>query len=225
MEKKISNLQKIINYKFKNSLLLKYALTHKSFDDRNNYEKFEFLGDRVLGLVISKKLIELYPDEKVGIFDKKLASLVNQNACFNVGKKLNLNEYILIGNSKKNNVLVQKKIISDCIESLIGAIYLDGGYYSAQQFVLKNWDVYIVKSSITLIDSKTRLQEYSLKRFKILPIYKLISNTGPRHNPILKVAVKTKNTKFVEGSGNSKKKAEQSAASRFLKIYKNDLAR
>ena len=89
IDKKFLNLQKKINYKFKNLSLIKKALTHKSSNPITNYEKLEFLGDRVLGLVISMKLLELYPDEKVGILDKKLASLVNQNTCFDVGKKLN----------------------------------------------------------------------------------------------------------------------------------------
>lgn len=225
MEKNFSKIQKELNLKFKNLKLLKFAITHKSYDSMNNYEKFEFLGDRVLGLTISKRLIDLYPNENVGILDKKLASLVNQNTCFKVGQNLNLKDYIYLGNKKKNNNLVQKKIVSDCIEALIGSIYLDSGFFTAEQFILKNWETYINESIITQIDSKTRLQEYSLKKFKILPTYKLISNTGPRHNPLFKVAVKIKNTKFIEGSGNSKKKAEQSAASKFLKVYKNELAR
>ena len=224
IDKKFLNLQKKINYKFKNLSLIKKALTHKSSNPITNYEKLEFLGDRVLGLVISMKLLELYPDEKVGILDKKLASLVNQNTCFDVGKKIKLNKFIIVGNSKKKS-LVQKKILSDSIESLIGAIFIDGGLNPAKQFILKNWEIYINKSTVTMIDAKTRLQEYSLKKDKVLPIYKSISNTGPRHNPIFKVAVKLKNTRFIEGSGSSKKNAEQSAAEQLFKMYKDELAR
>ena len=95
---KLNKLQKKIGISFKDDKLLIQALTHKSFDTKNNYEKLEFLGDRVLGLIISNRLIELYPDEKVGTLDKKLASLVNKNKCFQVGDKLNLKEFILIGN-------------------------------------------------------------------------------------------------------------------------------
>ena len=225
MEKKLLLLQDKIQYKFKNETLLKYALTHKSFNSLNNYEKFEFLGDRVLGLVISKKLIELYPDEKVGTLDKKLASLVNKNTCFNVGEKLKLENYIILGKKKKNINTGQKKLLSDSIEALIGAIYLDGGLVSARQFIINNWKFYINKSKFTQVDPKTMLQEYSLKKDKVLPIYKVISNTGPRHNPTFNVAVRLKNTKFIEGSGSSKKKAEQSAASKFLEVFKNELAR
>ncbi len=217
MENKIKELQKILNIKFKKKELLLKSITHKSYDAVSNFEKLEFLGDRVLGLVISRKLIELYPNEKVGILDKKLANLVNKEQCYEIGKSLNLHKFILMGNIKKNLNFSEKKIISDCIEAIIGAIYLDKGLELSEKFILLNWKKKIKSSNITSIDSKTLLQEYSLKKFKILPIYKLISNTGPRHNPTFKVAVKIKNSTFVEGEGTSKKNAEQSAADKILK--------
>ena len=98
-------------------------------------------------------------------------------------------------------------------EALIGAIYLDKGYSVAENFILNLWKKKIEDSIITQIDAKTKLQEYSLKIFKVLPIYKLISNTGPRHKPLFKIAVKLKNTKFFTAEGTSKKDAEQNAAS------------
>ena len=102
MKEKLNILQKRINIKFKNINYLKKSVTHKSFDKNNNYEKLEFIGDRILGLVISKKLIELYPDEKEGILDKKLASLVNKNKCFEVSKLLGLDKFIKVGNKNVN---------------------------------------------------------------------------------------------------------------------------
>ena len=225
MIENLLRLEKIINYKFKNINHLKKAIIHKSFDSKYNYENLEFLGDRVLGLIISKKLLNLYPNEKEGSLDKKLASLVNKNLCYNVAKNLKIEKFVKIGNTKSNLQIAQNKIISDCIEGVIGAIYVDGGFEAAEKFILKNWRPYLRNSVNTQIDSKTQLQEISLKKYKILPIYKLLSNTGPRHNPIFKVAVKIKNTKFIEGSGNSKKNAQQVAASNFLKIYKDELAR
>ena len=102
MEIKINKLQKILNIKFNNINILIQAITHKSFNSKINYEILEFLGDRVLGLTISKKLIELYPNEKVGILDKKFSNLVNKNTCYEIGKKLKLNEFVLVGNSKKS---------------------------------------------------------------------------------------------------------------------------
>ena len=101
MSEKLNSLQKKINIKFKNLNYLKRSITHKSYDSLNNYEKLEFLGDRILGFVISKKLIELYPNEKEGILDKKLASLVNKNQCLEVSKIIGLEKFLLIGNKKK----------------------------------------------------------------------------------------------------------------------------
>ena len=211
MPEKLNTLQKKINIKFKSINFLKKAITHKSYDSINNYEKLEFLGDRVLGLVISKKLIELYPDQKEGVLDKRLASLVNKNRCLEVAKNIGLEKFILIGN-KSNKSKIENKILSDCIEALIGAIYYDKGFESSEKFILNMWKSFINSSDVSIVDSKTKLQEYSLKKFKSLPIYKLVSSSGPKHKPKFTISVKLKNTKFFEGSGNSKKKAEQSAA-------------
>ena len=211
MPEKLNTLQKKINIKFKSINYLKKAITHKSYDSLNNYEKLEFLGDRVLGLVISKKLIELYPDQKEGVLDKRLASLVNKNRCLEVAKNIGLEKFILIGN-KSNKSKIENKILSDCIEALIGAIYYDKGFEASEKFILNMWKSFINSSDVSIVDSKTKLQEYSLKKFKSLPIYKLVSSSGPKHKPKFTISVKLKNTKFFEGSGNSKKKAEQSAA-------------
>ena len=167
-------------------------LTHKSADKINNYEKLEFLGDRVLGLCISKKLLEIFPNEKEGILDKKLASLVNKNKCYEIGKQLKLDKIVKIGNLRLKKQIIEKKIISDSCEALIGLIYLDKGFDFADKFILKNWDKHIYDKNIIIIDAKTKLQEYSLKKFKLLPVYKFISDTGPKHKPNFKVAVKLK---------------------------------
>ena len=222
---KLLKLQKKIGIKFKSQSLLIKSLTHKSFDSILNYEKLEFLGDRVLGLVISKKLLQLYPNEKEGILDKKLASLVNKNTCFIIGNKIQLFKYIFLGNKNKSYISANKKIVSDCIEALIGAIYLDKGLEVAEKFILFYWGSLLKNSKETEIDAKTRLQEYSLKKFKLLPVYKLISNTGPRHSPIFKVGVKLQDTKFFEAKGASKKDAEQNAAKKVIQFLGNELAR
>jgi len=214
------DLQKKINVKFKNLDLLIQSLTHKSFDTKKNYEKIEFLGDRVLGLVIAKKLLETYPDEKEGILDKKFASLVNKNTCLEIAKKINLEKYILTFNPNNKKIKIEDKIISDSCEALIGAIYLEKGLATAEKVVLDLWKNNIIDSIITQIDAKTKLQELSLKNFKKLPIYKLISNTGPRHKPSFKVGVKLPNTKYFFGLGKSKKDAEQNAAIECLKSIK-----
>ena len=206
------NLEKKINYKFKDKKLLVKSLTHKSYDKINNNEKIEFLGDRVLGLIIAKKLLEIYPEEKEGVLDKKFASLVNKKTCLQIANNISLEKYILTFNPKNRKIKVEDKVIADCCEALIGAIYLDKGFTAVENFILTFWSKNIKESVITQIDAKTKLQEYSLKKFKKLPTYKIISNTGPRHKPIFKVAVKLPNTKFYIGQGTSKKDAEQNAA-------------
>ena len=211
-------LEKKINIVFKKKDLLKRSLTHKSFDKEINNEKLEFLGDRVLGLVISKKLLEIYPDEKEGILDKKFASLVNKKTCVEISKKLNLQKYILtIDNRFKKNILIEDKVLADSCEALIGAIYQDHNFRIAEKFILNFWSDHIKKSIITQIDAKTKLQEFSLKKYKKLPTYKIISNTGPRHKPLFKVGVKLENSKFFISEGKSKKDAEQNAAYLCLK--------
>ena len=220
MIRSIHKLEKTINVKFKNLDLLKQSLTHKSFDTNKNNEKIEFLGDRVLGLIVSKKLLEIYPDEKEGILDKKFASLVNKTTCLEIAKNINLDKFILTFNPKNKKIKIEDKIVSDSCEALIGAIFLDKGLSVAEKVVLELWKNHIKKSIITQIDAKTKLQEFSLKKFKKLPSYKLISNTGPRHKPMFKVGVKLPDTKYFISSGKSKKDAEQNAAIECLKNIK-----
>ena len=205
-------LEKKIKIKFKNKDLLIKSLTHKSFNKENNNEKIEFLGDRVLGLVIAKKLLEIYPDEKEGILDKKFASLVNKKTCLEIAKKLELQKFILTFNLSYKTKIIEDKVLADSCEALLGAIYLDKGFSIVEKIILDLWSVQIKQSVITQIDAKTKLQEFSLKKFKKLPTYKIISNTGPRHKPLFKVAVKLDNTKFFISKGKSKKEAEQNAA-------------
>ena len=212
MKFEFGTLEKKIKINFKNKNLLIKSLTHKSYDKKNNNEKLEFLGDRVLGLIIAKKLLEIYPDEKEGILDKKFASLVNKKTCLEIAKKLELNNYILRLNLGNKKTLIEDKVLSDSCEALIGAIYLDKGFQAVEKIILSLWSDKIKDSAVTQVDAKTKLQEFSLKKFKKLPIYKLISNTGPRHKPLFKVAVKLIDTKFFTAQGNSKKDAEQNAA-------------
>ena len=206
------SLEKKLKINFKNKELLIRSLTHKSFDKEKNNEKIEFLGDRVL------KLLEIYPNEKEGILDKKFASLVNKKTCLQIAKKINLQNYLLTFNTKKD--LIEDKVLADSCEALIGSIYLDRGLNTVEKIILDLWAKHISDSAITPIDAKTKLQELSLKKFKKLPIYKLISNTGPRHKPLFKVAVKLVDTKFYSAEGKSKKDAEQNAAILCLKNIK-----
>ena len=164
-----SVLEKKIKLKFKDQNILIKSLTHKSFDSKDNNEKIEFLGDRVLGLIIAKKLLEIYPKEKEGILDKKFASLVNKKKCLEIAKKIDLEKYILVSNPKNKKIKIEDKVIADCLEALIGALYLDQGFNVTEKFILNQWSEHISASVITQIDAKTKLQEYSLKNSKNLP--------------------------------------------------------
>ena len=217
MNNKISLLEKKIGINFKDKKLLIKSLTHKSFNSNNNYEKLEFLGDRVLGLIISKTLLEIFPEDKEGSLDKKLASLVNRKKCSEIGKKLNLENFIVTGNARSKKNKIEEKIISDACEALIGAIYLDQGLSSAEKFILKLWKSSFNLSAKDQVDAKTKLQEYSLKKYKTLPKYKLLSSSGPHHKPVFKISVTIENSKTFNATGYSKKDAEQKAAEKILK--------
>ena len=217
MNSTIQKLEKLLKIKINNKTLLLEALTHKSAEQKINNEKLEFLGDRVIGLILSKKLYDLYPNETEGTLDKKFAKLVNRNTCAAIAWSNGFNFFIKMGNSKKNINKNDLKILSDVCESIIGAIYIDRGFNYVKELVLRLWKNDIDNSFITTLDPKTKLQEYSLKLFKKLPKYHLLSSKGPRHSPIFKVSVSIKKSKQFIGSGNSKKEAEQAAANNLLK--------
>jgi len=216
MTELFNKLEQKINIKFKDLDLLKKSLIHKSHNNINNNEKLEFLGDRVLGLVFAKTLLKIYPDDKEGIIDKKFANLVNKKTCLLVAKKLELKKYITTGNSYKNLSRSDDKIVSDGLEALLGAIFLDQGINVVEKFILNSWGEFLEKSSVTQIDAKTQLQEYSLKKFKTLPVYTIQKQSGPQHSPIFKVEVQIKTSKKYHATGTSKKNAQQNAAQKLL---------
>ena len=220
MINKFKDLESEINYKFNSKELLKTCLTHKSFNEDINNEKLEFLGDRVLGLVISKNLLSKYPNEKEGIIDKKYANLVNKKTCAEIANTIGLKKFMLLGSNYIKNDNKHEKISGDCLEALIGAIFLDSSIKNAEKFILNYWKSSLMQSDLTIIDSKTKLQEYSLKKYKKLPTYTLLKTSGPHHKPVFKVTVKTLNSKKVTGTGSSKKEAQQNAAKILVKDLK-----
>ena len=220
MKSNIKTIENNLKINFNNKKLLIQSLIHKSYNEKYNNEKLEFLGDRVIGLVIAKKLLSLYPDENEGAIDKKFAYLVNKKTCGQIGRQLNLKNFVKMGKSLRNLRDNDEKILSDCCESVIGALYLDQGYTVVEKFILRNWHNFLKKSVVTRIDPKTKLQEFSLKKFKKLPIYKSFKPTGPNHNPIFKAQVSISNSKRYFGLGKSKKLAEQNAASKLVKSLK-----
>ena len=211
------NFEKKIKVNFRNKSLLLQALTHKSADQEKNNEKLEFLGDRVIGLVLSKKLFDLYPSKSEGVLDKRLAKLVNRKTCGSIAWSIGIQDYVIIGNAKKKVDQKDEKILSDACEALIGAVYIDQGYNFVKDFILRLWRKEISKSHVTILDSKTKLQEYSLKFFKKLPVYRLLGSKGPKHNPTFKISVAIQGSKRFIGVGTSKQQAEQDGASNLLK--------
>ena len=212
----IKKFEEITKIKFNDKSLITKLLTHKSFSKIENNEKLEFLGDRVLGLVLSKKLLELYPNETEGSLDKRFAILVNRKTCLKISKTFNFEKFLILGKTYKNKKFVEDKILSDTVEALVGAIFLDLGFTVVEKFILHKWKEELNKSSVTVVDSKTKLQEYSLKIYKKLPLYKVLKLQGPKHNPSYKVGVKIMNSKQYIGNGKSIKLAQQSAAKSLL---------
>ena len=212
----LNKLEQLIGVKFKDKELLKKSLIHKSHNNSDNNEKLEFLGDRVLGLSLAKTLLKIYPNEKEGIIDKKFANLVNKKTCLQIAKKLDLGNFIQTGNSYKKLNKSEDKILSDGLEALLGAIFLDQGMSVVEKFILNNWKEHLDKSSVTEIDAKTQLQEYSLKKYKTLPVYTIKKQSGPHHNPIFNVEVQIKDSKKFFAKGTSKKNAQQNAAKKLL---------
>ena len=218
----IRNFEKKLKIKLKDKSLLVKAITHKSANQVENNEKLEFLGDRVIGLVLSKKLLDLYPNENEGVLDKRFAKLVNKKTCCDIAWSIGIQEFIITGDSNKKINQNDEKILSDACEALIGAVFIDKGFDFVKSFILRLWKKELEKSNVTILDSKTELQEYSLKRFKRLPLYKFINSKGPKHNPLVKVSVLISGSKNFIGIGKSKQEAEQNAAKNLLRKINNN---
>lgn len=214
----IDQIEKILGIKFSDRSLIEQAFTHKSksMSISKNNERLEFLGDRVLGLVIAGFLSNEYPKDAEGVLDKKLASLVNKETCSKIISSLKIDQFLSLSKAQKQNKAGNRKILGDLCESIIGAVFLDKGFEHARKFVLKIWKDNLKNTLNVIIDPKTKLQEYSLKLYKKLPIYKYISNSGPSHKPNFKVSVSIEKSKSFSAIGSSKKIAETNAAKKLI---------
>ena len=220
----LNELEKNINYKFKNINLLKEAITHSSYQKNNykikkkNYERLEFLGDRVLGLVLSEYLIKTFPKEQEGILDNYFQKYANQENLYNYAKRINL--HFFLKTQKGDNLENNKSILSDVVEAIIGAIYLDSGLKSCAKFIKKKIIDKELIYSKPLKHPKSILQEYSLNTYQTLPKYSILNKYGNEHKPIYEVSVSINNDNLVSAKGTSLKNAEESAASKLLSILK-----
>ncbi len=214
-------IEKKIGYNFVNKTLLKHAIISLKGDNLlKSFERLEFLGDRVLGLVIAEHLLNTFQAENEGDIAKRHAALVCQDALVKIAEKIELPQILTI---KKEDIQARyNSYFSDMIESIIGAIYLDSDIKTAASFILEHWKDLCLESnqSPPPSDPKTTLQEWVQSHSMPLPEYQLIETSGPDHEPTFCVQVNIEHYPPAKGKGRSKKQAEQDAASNFLNKIK-----
>lgn len=209
-----------IGISFTDPDLLEGALTHSSLRDaprRGNYERLEFLGDRVLGLSIANRLFELYPASKEGDLSLRLNALVSAETCAEIADEIGLVSFIRRGGDLASLSSDRtRNVRADVVEALIAAIYLEHGWETARLFVLRWWGPRLERETFARRDPKTELQEWSHKRSGAAPVYEPVSREGPDHEPIFVVRARVAGVATTEGTGRSKRIAEQDAATAML---------
>ncbi|WP_370931616.1 ribonuclease III [Bartonella sp. DGB1] len=218
-------LEKKIGHKFKNLQRLEIALTHSSLQKGNNYERLEFLGDRILGLAIAELVIKLFPEATEGELAVRLNGLVNAEVCYQISQELELSKVVKLGADVKALKGTRSvNIYADVLEALIAVIYLDDGLPAVYNFVKKYWEKRALQQGAERRDPKTQLQEWAHKCKSEQPLYRLLERKGPDHDPFFKIEVRVKGVAPAEGEGNSKKMAERDAAKNMLireKVWEN----
>lgn len=215
----VSELQKKIGYAFADRNLLAHALTHASVQGQEKNERLEFVGDRVLGLVVAALLYKAFPDENEGDMAKRHTGLVQQQALVDIAAEIDLAAYIRLSGGERHAGGAQKDaIIADAMEALIGAVFLDGGYAAAEKLVTHFWAPHLHKQAAPPEDPKTRLQEWAQQRGLALPDYEVIDQQGPDHAPVFTVAVQVDGLAPGAGTAASKRAAEKAAATALLQM-------
>ena len=217
-------ISKLLGYQFKNNRLLEEALTHASArkSSKVNNERLEFLGDRVLGLVIAEELLRKNPNSTEGEIATYYNSLVKKETCAFIAKEIGLENLLTLGKSvKRTNDRQKDKILGNAIEALIGAIFLDAGFDTSKQLVLKVWRKRIDIVRDIEAHAKTALQELLQSNGQEPPTYKQISRTGPDHDPNFCVEVVLGSGLNAIGNGSTKRMAETKAAEQILKKISN----
>lgn len=207
----MSKIETILGYDFKDKTWLDRALTHSSIETGPNYERLEFLGDRVLGLVMADILFRKYPQEREGALAKRFSSLVRGKTLALIGQDIGIEQYIASGAGKNDNVL------ADVMEALIGAMYIDGGLPPCQAFIEKYWSSHIQTMVRPPQDPKTQLQEWAQARKLPVPTYDILKQTGPDHAPEFTVRVGVKGFPSCEAISSNRRQGEKDAAQKFLK--------
>lgn len=216
---RLDEISQRLGYRFANQALLTEALTHGSTQKHaGDYQRLEFLGDRVLGLVIAEHLFRGQPKEGEGRLTQLLSSLVRSEACAAAGDTIGLSDLVIIGTGERaKGMNLNRTVLGDVMEALIAAIYLDGGLEEARAFVLRCWQGLLAAPKTAVKDPKTFLQEWALARALPIPNYRVVSRVGPEHEPVFVIAVEVKDRAPAEGTAKSKRAAEMDAAEQFLK--------
>ncbi len=216
-----SPLETTIGYRFRDKVLLERALTHisalKGQGRVGSYQRLEFLGDHVLGLAVSEMLFEAFPKAEEGELSRRLADLVRRESCADVARAIDLGASLRLGASEvRAGGRSRIAILADVCESLIGAVFLDGGYKAAKALVLRYWSDRMRKPARPLRDPKTVLQEWAQARGLPTPSYREVERTGPHHDPVFRIGGGRRERAPADGRGRSKRAAEQAAAAALL---------
>ncbi len=215
--KPIKELQDKIGYKFKDPDLLRTALTHSSATGKESYERLEFLGDRVLGLVIATLLYKRFPNEQEGDMAKRLSSLVQGKTLAELSEHLSLGDYIVFSSAEAAaGGAKNEHILADVFEALIGALYIDGGYEYCASLIETHWKDVLHTMRRPPRHPKTIVQEWAQGKGLPLPDYKIVSQSGPDHAPVFKVCLKVNGYSPVTVEGRSRAAAEKKAAMEFI---------
>ena len=214
----IDQLEKLIGYEFRARELCRNALTHGSRNTKKpDYQRLEFLGDRVLSLVIAEELFKRYSHEQEGQMAARLSLLVRGETCAAVGIVMGLDQFILLGPfEKQKGVQRSGSVLGDVVEALIGALYLDGGLEVARRFILNQWEERISAHHTSLKDAKTIVQEWALGRALPLPQYEVVSREGLEHAPTFTVELRVGPFEVTKGVGATKRASEMAAANEFI---------
>lgn len=217
-QSKLEALQEKLGYRFKDPAFLELALRHRSVsrDPRENNERLEFLGDAVLQLTVSACLYHKFPKMPEGELAKTRSLLVRESTLAQLARELELNRYLLVGEGEKRTQAQERdSLLCDVVEAVFGAVFLDGGFYEAEEVILRHlpeWDA----REIALIDAKSTLQEHFQQIAKKTPVYHLVQETGPDHDKRFVVEVYFEGECLGQGVGTTKKEAEQEAARQAL---------
>jgi len=215
-----SSLEDRIHHKFKDEKLLTTALTHSSVAAEYNYERLEFLGDRVLGLVIAELLYQRFPEEAEGDLAKRLAALVQGSFLAKVAIEMDLGAYIDLSDGEAQAGGAENEhILADVFESLIGALYLDGGFEKCQDLIHELWQDKLDVMKEPPQHPKTKIQEWAQSLNLPLPIYKIVEQSGPDHAPVFEIELSVDGHDAVRAQGKSRQQAEKEAARDFIKLH------